>query len=164
MSRPVTTRLVRLLPLLALLGAIGCERPDPPARREPAATAPATAPAQALRGAGGPATPAATLPRIVFLGDSLTAGLGIAKEQAVPALIQQRLQREGYAYEAVNAGNSGDTSDGGLTRLDWSLSGDVAVLVVELGANDGLRGISPERTRANLESIVTTAKRRGITV
>jgi acyl-CoA thioesterase-1 len=106
----------------------------------------------------------ANAPRIVFLGDSLTAGLGIAKEEAVPALIQQRLRSEGYAYEVVNAGNSGDTSDGGLSRLNWSLSGDVRILVVELGANDGLRGIPPERTRQNLETIVHTAKQRGIKV
>jgi acyl-CoA thioesterase-1 len=104
------------------------------------------------------------LPRIVFLGDSLTAGLGIRKEQAVPAVIQARLQREGYSYEVVNAGNSGDTSDGGLTRLDWSLGGNVAILVVELGANDGLRGLPPSRTRQNLESIVEAAKQRGIAV
>jgi acyl-CoA thioesterase-1 len=100
----------------------------------------------------------------VFLGDSLTAGLGIGKEQAVPAVIQQRLRREGYAYDVINAGNSGDTSDGGLTRLDWSLAANVRILVIELGANDGLRGISPERTRRNLETVVETAKRRGIKV
>ena len=100
----------------------------------------------------------------MFLGDSLTAGLGIAKEEAVPALIQERLRQEGYAYEVINAGNSGDTSDGGLTRLDWSLAGDVEVLVLELGANDGLRGLPPENTRRNLERIVETAKGRGIAV
>src|SRR4051812_6181613 len=160
MSRPVMTRLVRVLPVLAVLSAVACDHAETPQRQESAAAD--SRQAGARDDGSGPA--AATLPRIVFLGDSLTAGLGIGRDQAVPALIQQRLRREGYAYDAVNAGNSGDTSDGGLTRLDWSLTGDVAVLVIELGANDGLRGISPERTRANLESIVTTAKRRGITV
>ncbi len=77
----------------------------------------------------------------MFLGDSLTAGYGIERGQAVPALIQARLDSAGYSYEVVNAGVSGDTSAGGLSRLDWSLEGDVRVLVVELGANDGLRGL-----------------------
>ena len=85
--------------------------------------------------------PAASAPRIVFLGDSLTAGYGIEKAQAVPALVQARLAREGYPFEVVNAGVSGDTSAGGLSRLDWSLSGDVRILVLALGANDGLRGL-----------------------
>src|SRR5689334_1436015 len=118
MSRPVTLRLVQVLPLILLLGAIGCDRSEPVARHDDAG------PNGRSDGvASAPATPApsGTLPRIVFLGDSLTAGLGIGKDQAVPALIQQQLERDGYAYEAVNAGNSGDTSDGGLTRLDWSL-------------------------------------------
>jgi acyl-CoA thioesterase-1 len=154
-------RLARVLPVLAVLSAVACERAETPQRQDSAAAESRQAGAHARDVAS---APPAALPRIVFLGDSLTAGLGIGRDQAVPALIQQRLRREGYAYDVVNAGNSGDTSDGGLTRLDWSLSGEVAVLVIELGANDGLRGIAPERTRANLESIVTTAKRRGITV
>jgi acyl-CoA thioesterase-1 len=154
------TRLARVLPVLAIASALACEHAETPRQQASAESRHAEAPS---RDPSGRPT-AASLPRIVFLGDSLTAGLGIGKDQAVPALIQERLRREGYAYEVVNAGNSGDTSDGGLTRLDWSLAGDVKVLVVELGANDGLRGIAPARTRANLESIVTTARRRGITV
>ena len=153
---------VRWLPLLAFLAAAACDRTQPVHE-----TREASVPDRSSAG-GADSTPAVTsspaLPRIVFLGDSLTAGLGIGKERAVPALIQERLQREGYEYDVVNAGNSGDTSDGGLTRLDWSLTGNVAILVIELGANDGLRGISPARTRQNLESIVDTAKQRGITV
>jgi acyl-CoA thioesterase-1 len=112
-----------------------------------------------------PVTPAASARRrIVFLGDSLTAGLGLEPEEAVPALIQARLDAEGYPYEAVNAGVSGDTSAGGLSRLDWSLEGDVAVLVVELGGNDGLRGLPVSQLRQNLTEIITRAKKRGITV
>jgi acyl-CoA thioesterase-1 len=156
------SRFARGLPLLALLLAVACDRaptthgsPETPVAERSSGGAADTTPAVA-------SSPA--LSRIVFLGDSLTAGLGIGKDQAVPALIQERLRREGYAYDVVNAGNSGDTSDGGLSRLDWSLAGNVAILVVELGANDGLRGISPARTRQNLESIVGTAKQRGITV
>jgi acyl-CoA thioesterase-1 len=103
-------------------------------------------------------------PRIVFLGDSLTAGLGLRRDQAVPALIQARLQSAGYPYEVVNAGVSGDTSAGGLRRLDWALGGNVAILVVELGANDGLRGLPVAQMRRNLSEIVTRAKQRSITV
>jgi acyl-CoA thioesterase-1 len=104
------------------------------------------------------------LPRIVFLGDSLTAGLGLAVEQSVPSLIQARLDAEGYGYEVVNAGVSGDTSAGGLRRLDWSLDGDVDVLIIELGANDGLRGLPVAQLKQNLETIITRAAARGIEV
>jgi len=150
---------VRLLPMLVLVGALGCARGEGPAD-DSAQRAPR--PASSTDTNQG--TSAGTLPRVVFLGDSLTAGLGIAKDEAVPALIQERLRQEGYDYEVINAGNSGDTSDGGLTRLDWSLAGDVQILVLELGANDGLRGVSPERTRQNLQAIVKTAKDRRISV
>src|SRR5690606_30500761 len=118
--------------------------------------------------AASPATPSETprpaRPRIVALGDSLTAGLGLEPDQARPALLQARLGEEGYAYEVVNAGVSGDTTAGGRRRLDWALDGDVEVLVLELGANDGLRGLSPAEMRANLDAMVTAAKARGITV
>ena len=102
--------------------------------------------------------------RIVFLGDSLTAGLGLPREQAVPSLIQERLHAEGYGYDVVNAGVSGDTSAGGLSRLDWSLEGDVKILVIELGANDGLRGLPVSQMKRNLSEIVARAKARGIAV
>jgi acyl-CoA thioesterase-1 len=102
---------------------------------------------------------------VVFLGDSLTAGYGLAnKEQSVPALVQKRLDAEGYKVEVVNQGVSGDTSAGGVSRLDWSLSGDVRVLVIELGGNDGLRGLPIETTKQNLAQIITTAKQRGVRV
>jgi acyl-CoA thioesterase-1 len=107
---------------------------------------------------------AATRPRIVFLGDSLTAGLGLPREQAVPALIQARVDAEGYSYEIVNAGVSGDTSAGGLRRLEWALDGDVEIVVVELGANDGLRGLPVAQMKRNLTEIVTRAQARGIAV
>jgi acyl-CoA thioesterase I len=100
----------------------------------------------------------------VFLGDSLTAGYGLARAEAVPSLIQARLDAEGYRYEVVNAGVSGDTSAGGLSRLEWSLDGEVAALVVELGANDGLRGLPVSQMKDNLSSIITRAKQRGIKV
>jgi acyl-CoA thioesterase I len=94
----------------------------------------------------------------------LTAGLGLPPEQSYPALIQRRLDQEGYAFEVVNAGVSGDTSAGGLRRLDWSLEGDVRVLIVALGGNDGLRGLAPSELRRNLEAILDRAATRKITV
>ena len=97
-----------------------------------------------------PAKPAKSLPKIIAFGDSLTAGYGLAKDESVPSLIQSRLQSAGYPYEVINAGVSGDTSAGGLSRLDWSLEGDVEVLVIELGANDGLRGLSVAEMKQNL--------------
>ena len=103
-------------------------------------------------------------PRIVFLGDSLTAGYGLAKEESVPSLIQARLTSKGYPYEVINAGVSGDTSAGGLSRLDWSLEGDVKILVLELGANDGLRGLPVAGMKRNLAEIITRAQARGIKV
>jgi acyl-CoA thioesterase I len=100
----------------------------------------------------------------VLLGDSLTAGLGLAQDQAYPALLQQRLEKEGLNYEVVNAGVSGDTSAGGLARLDWALDGDVRVLIVALGGNDGLRGLPAEELKSNLSQIIERAQGRHIQV
>jgi acyl-CoA thioesterase-1 len=100
----------------------------------------------------------------VILGDSLTAGLGIDASRSYPALLQERLDREGYGYEVVNAGVSGDTSAGGLRRLDWVLAPRVRVLVVALGANDGLRGLPPVELKKNLEAIVDRGARAGAEV
>ena len=97
---------------------------------------------------------AADAPRILFFGDSLTAGYGIESGQAFPALIQGRLDSLGWPFVAVNAGLSGDTSAAGLRRIDWVLRRPIDVLVLELGANDGLRGVPLAQTRANLQAIV----------
>ncbi len=132
-----------------------------------AAESPAVAARPATAGPGEAAIEAeadAARPRIVFLGDSLTAGYGLAREHSVPSLVQARLDREGYRYTVVNAGVSGDTSAGGLSRLDWSLEGDVKVLVIELGANDGLRGLPVEALKRNLATIITRARDRRVTV
>lgn len=91
---------------------------------------------------------------IVFFGDSITAGYGIATENAFPALIDQKLQSEGLNYTAVNAGLSGETSMGGLNRINWILRSKPAILMLELGGNDGLRGLSLEETEKNLKSII----------
>jgi acyl-CoA thioesterase-1 len=107
----------------------------------------------------------ASRPRIVALGDSLTAGLGLLPDEAYPALLQRYLDAEGLSsYEVVNAGVSGDTSAGGLRRLDWVLDGDVRVLIVALGGNDALRGLPPVQLRRNLGEIIEKAQLRGITV
>ena len=107
---------------------------------------------------------AASRPRVVILGDSLTAGLGLPIEQSYPSLLQERLTESGLDYEVVNAGVSGDTSAGGLSRLDWALDGDVRVLVVALGGNDGLRGLPVEQLKRNLATIIERAQARGIAV
>jgi acyl-CoA thioesterase I len=124
----------------------------------------AAAPAASTK-ADAPSVPTrASRPRVVILGDSLTAGLGLSADQAYPALLQARLKDEGLDYEVVNAGVSGDTSAGGLSRLDWALEGDVRILVVALGGNDGLRGLPPDALKQNLATIVERAQARHIQV
>ena len=103
-------------------------------------------------------------PKIVALGDSLTAGLGLMESQAYPALLQQKIDADGYAFEVVNAGVSGDTSAGGLRRLDWALEGDDRVLILALGANDGLRGLPVADMKQNLSRIIERAKEEDIVV
>jgi acyl-CoA thioesterase-1 len=157
-----------LLAAAVLLGACSREPAAGPARTPAAPAPPAKAPVASTTPTPGPspavAPAASTRPRIVFLGDSLTAGYGLEPPQSVPALIQARLSKEGHPFEVVNAGVSGDTSAGGLSRLEWSLSGDVRILVVELGANDGLRGLPVDALRRNLDEIITRAQARGIAV
>jgi len=148
---------LRLLFCAIALAAVSCSRPD-------AASDRSSPPAADVQRAVESPKPAAGIPRIVFLGDSLTAGYGLARDQSVPSLIQSHLATAGYRYEVVNAGVSGDTSAGGLSRLDWSLAGEVDVLVIELGANDGLRGLPVSEMRRNLTEVITRAKDRGITV
>jgi acyl-CoA thioesterase-1 len=105
---------------------------------------------------------AATTKRIVFLGDSLTAGYGVRPEESYPSLIAEKIRDGHLPFEVVNAGVSGDTSAGGLRRIDWLLQEKIDLLVVALGANDGLRGSSPEALEKNLQAIIdkTKAKNR----
>lgn len=103
-------------------------------------------------------------PRVVVLGDSLTAGLGLSPDEAYPHLLQQRLNDEGLRYEVINAGVSGDTSAGGLSRLEWALDGDVRVLIVALGGNDALRGLPVQELAHNLSEIIRRAQSRKIAV
>jgi acyl-CoA thioesterase-1 len=105
---------------------------------------------------GGP--PTSKRPAVVFLGTSLTAGLGLDPGQAYPALIQRKVDSAGLHYVVINAGVSGETSAGARRRSDWLLREPVAVLVVETGANDGLRGLPPDSLRANIQAIFDRAK------
>lgn len=102
--------------------------------------------------------------RIVALGDSLTAGFGLPANAAFPARLEQALKAKGIAVEVSNAGVSGDTASGGLARLDWSVPEGTDAVIVELGANDTLRGIDPKVTRQALEEIVRRLRGRGIAV
>ncbi len=106
-------------------------------------------------------TPEKTLPKIVAFGDSLTAGYGLAPQESYPALLQKMIDADGFKYEVVNAGVSGDTSAGGVRRIDWSLdAGNVRFVILELGANDFLRGQPVGETRKNLSEIIKRAKER----
>jgi acyl-CoA thioesterase-1 len=102
----------------------------------------------------------AKAPRIVVLGDSITAGYGIDPSAAYPNLLQAKIKQAGLNYEVVNAGLSGDTTSGGLRRIDWALGQGAEVLIVALGGNDGLRGLPPKQTAGNLEQIVLRARAR----
>lgn len=158
--------ILRLLLLLAATSGAAC---DTATRDTPTAgggSAPTAAPSaeRAARDAA-PPPPRDRTPRVIVLGDSLTAGLGLDIAHSFPALLQTRLEDAGYAYTVVNAGVSGDTSAGGLRRLEWALGeGDPKVLVIALGGNDGLRGLPPSQLAENLASIIEEGQRRGLTV
>lgn len=146
-----------LFTLLFALTFVGCSSGEP-TKALGAHTAETVPPASA------PAPQSQGLPRVVVLGDSLTAGLGLAPEQSYPSILQRHMKTEGYTYEVVNAGVSGDTSAGGVRRLDWALEGQVRVLVVALGANDGLRGLPVDQMKQNLGEIIARGQRRGARV
>jgi acyl-CoA thioesterase I len=148
---------IRIFVLACLLLA-GCSRGAPEAQQQ--------APAQNPPQAAAPANPDDSgRPKVVVLGDSLTAGYGLLESQAFPALLQQKLDAEGYGWEVVNAGISGDTSAAGLQRIDWALGqGDVRILILELGANDGLRGLPISEMRKNLAGIIERAQEKQIAV
>jgi acyl-CoA thioesterase-1 len=112
----------------------------------------------------GPAPAAAEAARILALGDSLTVGRGLERRDSFPAQLERALGQDGIEVVVANAGVSGDTSAGGRARLDWALAGKPAMAIVELGANDGLRGLDPETTFANLDDIVARLKAAGVAV
>ena len=142
--------------VLACLGAAGCrgdnKEPSAASREAAAASVPADPDAPPAR------------PRIVAFGDSLTIGLGLLEQEAYPALLQRKIDESGYKFEVVNAGVSGDTSAGGLRRLDWAIEGDVKILIVAFGGNDGLRGLPVGQMKENLSQIIDRARERNIVV
>jgi acyl-CoA thioesterase-1 len=142
-----------------MLSACGGARRESSAARGTASSNAATAQP------GTAATPGDALPKIVAFGDSLTAGYGLAPKESYPALLQKMVDAEGFRYEVVNAGVSGDTSAGGVRRIDWTLdSGQVRFVVLELGANDFLRGQPVAETKKNLAEIIERCKSRGAQV
>ena len=114
-----------------------------------------------LASLGVPAPGAARVPEIVAFGDSISAGLGLPSEQAFPARLEAKLHDQGIAARVVNAGVSGDTTAGGVARLDWMLADKPAVVILELGANDALRGIDPASVRTNLERMIDKIQASG---
>jgi acyl-CoA thioesterase-1 len=144
-----TINMMRKIAAALAVITIGCEQAQPP-RPEPTPT------------------PAAAAPRpqpdrrkvVLFVGTSLTAGYGLGAELAFPAVIQQKIDSAGLPYRVVNAGISGETSAGGLRRIDWALQQPVDVLVIELGANDALRGLSVDTMKQNLAAIIHRTRAR----
>jgi acyl-CoA thioesterase-1 len=137
-----------VMALIVLTGSTlsACDRPSQESN------APAAAPAADTRGV------------IVCMGDSLTAGYGVDENQAYPALLQEKLREAGLPFRVINAGVSGETSSGALSRLDWMLTLEPDIVILETGANDGLRGVDPALTRRNIETIVAELQARHIVV
>jgi acyl-CoA thioesterase I len=153
-------RTVRLFaPALCAALALGGGCDDGAATREVTGAPPAPA---AVRDP--PRTADDGRPKIVAFGDSLTAGTGVAPSESYPAQLQTRLDRAGYRATVVNAGVAGETTAGGRRRVDWILKGRPDIVILELGANDGLRGLDPEQARANLDAILRRLKDAGVTV
>ena len=172
-ARKVPAPLLALfLALLAASGGCGNDESgsDDEARSSRSAGGTSGAPrsggmAGGTAGVPGAADPADTdAPLVVFLGDSLTAGYGLPGDSAYPAVVARALRDEGRPVRIVNAGSSGDTSAGGLSRLPWLLKQKPDVLVVALGGNDGLRGVPPATTRENLGRIIRAAQAEGAAV
>jgi len=168
MSRSFFTPLALTLGATLLMCAGACTKKDP------SAAAPGIGQQAAINGQPVTTVPSSSTPRtpptttrkrLVFLGDSLTAGYGLAAADSFPSRLEARLAKEGLSFDVVNAGVSGDTSAGGLRRLDWLFRGPkVDVLFVCLGANDGMRGLPVAAMEANLRAIVTKAKEKGAEV
>lgn len=111
-----------------------------------------------------PSASIAATVKILAFGDSLTAGYGLQPEEAFPAQLQKALTEKGYAVEVANAGVSGDTTAGGLARIDWALAENPQMVILELGGNDALRGVNPSVTRTNLDAMLTKLKEKNIPV
>ena len=160
--------LTKLLFCLLLIVLSGCDRANAPS--PPSSSAPREGIGQQLGTdvTAQPGRPKAQIsaerPRIVAFGNSLTAGLGVAQHESYPAQLQQKLDAVGYSYRVINAGVSGETTAGGLRRVPWVLKSQPSIVIVELGANDGLRGLSLQETKNNLERIVQQLQQSSVTV
>lgn len=131
-----------------------CGKLEDTAKNKPAAKRPLVMPSAA-----------GDRPKIIAFGDSLTAGFGLSEKESYPYLLQERLKADGYDYEVVNAGVSGDTSLGGLERSDWVLNQENAkILILELGANDMLRGVPVAKMKDNIDKIIQKAKAKNLKV
>ncbi len=153
----------------ALVVALGMALAGCGGGHEKTPAAPAATVATPGGGAGGSGVATVTAsarsgPLVVALGDSLTAGLGLDVDEAYPARLERALRDDGHAVTVVNAGVSGDTSAAGLSRAEWALEGDVRILIVALGGNDGLRGLPADQMKRNLSRILALAAERGIRV
>lgn len=159
------------------LGLIGCEQSSESVSTPSSVTPPPSASALPKEGFGqrlgtdvtsqpgrNREQPRINLPKIVAFGDSLTAGFGVSAEESYPAQLQRTLDQAGYRYRVINAGVSGDTTAGGVRRIDWVLKSRPDIVILVLGANDGLRGLALKQTRANLEEIVKRLGAAGVTV
>lgn len=148
----------KLILIVLIAAAFGAACGFPTATTTPARTADVNA-----RAVSKPVDP--NRKKIVAFGDSLTIGLGLTEKESYPALLQEKLDAEGFNYEIVNAGMSGDTSAGGLERIDWSLNQpNIEILILELGANDILRGQPVDQMKSNLREIIRKAKAKNIRV
>jgi acyl-CoA thioesterase-1 len=153
--------LISVILSVVLAACSGAREPDSAAQRT---GTPAPAATSASRPAAQPARDAARA-KIVVLGDSLSAGLGLQQSEAYPALLQKKLDEANYPWDVINAGISGDTTAAGLQRLDWALDQpNVRILVLELGANDGLRGLPVAEMKKNLAAIIERAQAKRIAV
>jgi acyl-CoA thioesterase I len=159
----IMRRIILTLAALALTACDGVPETDSVVLDRPATAGDAAAPAVNGTAAGNGAAAVgqrAETGTVLFVGTSLTAGYGVGEDMAYPAIIQEKIDAAGLPFQVVNAGISGETSAGGLRRIDWSLQQPIDVLVLELGANDGLRGLDPAAMRSNLDEIMRRTRSR----
>ena len=159
---------------LFLIVLSGCDRSSAPSSSPPSSSSSSSPPQDGFgqrlgidvtSQPGRPKTQvSAERPRIVAFGNSLTAGLGVALDESYPAQLQRKLDAADYHYRVVNAGVSGDTTAGGIRRVSWVLNSKPSIVILELGGNDGLRGLSLRETEANLERIIQQLQNASVTV
>ena len=165
----ILTKLLSCL-CLSLIAFCGCDRSSAPPSPPPSSSPPRDGVGQRLgidvtAQPGRPKTQvSAERPRIVAFGNSLTAGFGVAPDESYPAQLQRKLDTAGYPYRVVNAGVSGETTAGGIRRVSWVLNSKPSIVILELGGNDGLRGLSLHETKANLDRIIQQLQQASVIV